>query len=111
MQAALYVFVFMWTPSLERRAARVRRRLQLGRAARVAGVPPMPSRHLERRLCRSSTLPSLSAPAIAQVGLQMGHGLVFAIFMLCKMAGSQGFHLMSQSLSPSACLQVPASLP
>ena len=61
-EAALYVFVFMWTPSLERRAA--------------------------------------------AVGVQMGHGLVFAIFMLCKMAGSQGFHLLSLSLSPTACLQV-----
>lgn len=61
-EAALYVFVFMWTPSLERRAA--------------------------------------------TVGVHMGHGLVFAIFMLCKMAGSQGFHLLSMSLSPTACLQV-----
>ena len=37
---------------------------------------------------------------------QMGHGLVFSIFMLCKMVGSKAFHLMSHSLSPSACLQV-----
>ena len=44
-EAALYVFVFMWTPSLERRAARA--------------------------------------------GMQMGHGLVFSIFMLCKMVGSK----------------------
>lgn len=61
-EAALYVFVFMWTPSLERRAARA--------------------------------------------GMQMGHGLVFAIFMLCKMVGSKAFYLMSYSLSPSACLQL-----
>lgn len=62
-EAALYVFVFLWTPSLERRS----------------------------RLGDGGT---------------MGHGLVFSVFMLSKMAGSQAFHALSPHLSPAACLQI-----
>jgi len=62
-EAALYVFVFLWTPALERRS-------RLGD------------------------------------GGQMGHGLVFSVFMLSKMAGSQAFHALSAHLSPSGCLQL-----
>jgi len=36
----------------------------------------------------------------------MGHGLVFSIFMLSKMAGSQAFHALSRWFSPAACLQL-----
>ena len=36
----------------------------------------------------------------------MGHGLVFSIFMLSKMAGSQAFHALSHHLSPSSVLQL-----
>ena len=64
-EAALYVFVFLWTPALERRA-------------------------------------SLSVTGSTTVG----HGLVFSIFMLSKMAGSQAFHALSMRLSPAAILQV-----
>ena len=56
-ETALYVFVFLWTPSLERRAHH-----------------------------------------------QIAHGLVFSIFMLCKMVGSQAFHAMSFVLAPTFCL-------
>ena len=63
-EAALYVFVFLWTPALERRAA-------------------------------------LGEPAQG-----MGHGLVFSVFMLSKMAGSQGFHFLSSRLSPASILQL-----
>ena len=65
-EAALYVFVFLWTPALERRSA-------------------------------------LGSPGGAPT---MGHGLVFSIFMLSKMAGSQAFHLLSRHLSPAATLQL-----
>lgn len=58
-EAALYVFVFLWTPALEWRSG-------------MEGV---------------------------------GHGLVFSLFMLSKMAGSQAFHVLSLYLSPAACLQ------
>ena len=61
-EASLYVFVFMWTPSLEKRAA--------------------------------------------AVGYAMGHGLVFSIFMLCKMTGSQVYSGIAHFVSPAACLQV-----
>jgi hypothetical protein len=64
-EAALYVFVFLWTPALEKRAA---------------------------------LSPSTDG--------SMGHGLVFSIFMLSKMAGSQAFHALSQRLSPATCLQL-----
>ena len=64
-EAALYVFVFLWTPALERRS--------------MLGGNGQPT---------------------------MGHGLVFSIFMLSKMAGSQAFHALSTCLSPAACLQV-----
>lgn len=63
-EAALYVFVFLWTPALEARAA----------------------------LSASRGAPS--------------HGLIFSIFMLSKMAGSQGFHALSARLSPSTILQL-----
>ena len=62
-EAALYVFVFLWTPALERRAL-------------LGGNGPV------------------------------GHGLVFSIFMLSKMAGSQAFHALSSRLSPASCLQI-----
>lgn len=61
-EAALYVFVFLWTPALERRAA-------LG-------------------------------------GSGTSHGLVFSIFMLSKMMGSQIFHSLSYSFSAATCLQI-----
>ena len=63
-EAALYVFVFLWTPALERRS-------------RLSGT-----------------------------GGAMGHGLVFSVFMLSKMTGSQAFHAVSHHLSPGACLQL-----
>ena len=62
-EAALYVFVFLWTPALDRRS-------------RLGG------------------------------GGSMSHGLVFSVFMLSKMAGSQAFHALSAHLSPAACLQL-----
>ena len=78
-ETALYVFVFMWTPALERRAERA-----MGRAH------------------------------------EMSHGLVFAGFMLCKMAGAQGFAVISARgeaapekvlrvvcLGAAACIAVP----
>ena len=37
---------------------------------------------------------------------QVGHGLVFSIFMLSKMAGSQGFQVITHYLSVAASLQV-----
>ena len=67
LQASLYVFVFMWMPSLEKRAA--------------------------------------------AVGYAMGHGLVFSIFMLCKMTGSQVYSGIAHFVSPAACLQVPRCRP
>jgi MFS family permease len=63
-EAALYVFVFLWTPALERRAL----------LSPAAGAP--------------------------------SHGLIFSIFMLSKMAGSQAFHALSARLSPSSILQL-----
>jgi len=58
-ETALYVFVFVWTPSLERRSPR-----------------------------------------------PLSHGLVFSLFMLCKMVGSQGFSLVSHAVPPRVCLTV-----
>ena len=58
-EAALHVFVFVWTPALERRR-------DLGLASSGAGRPEP----------------------------EVPHGLVFSLFMACKMAGSQLFALI-----------------
>jgi hypothetical protein len=63
-EAALYVFVFLWTPALERRSRQ------------------------------------------GDGTSNMGHGLVFSIFMISKMAGSQASHVLSEYLSPGARLQL-----
>ena len=47
----------------------------------------------------------------AAVGYAMGHGLVFSIFMLCKMTGSQVYSGIAHFVSPAACLQVPRCRP
>lgn len=41
----------------------------------------------------------------------VGHGLVFSIFMLSKMAGSQGFQVLNAHFSLTACLQARAPHP
>ena len=63
-EAALYVFVFLWTPALERRSRQ------------------------------------------GDGTSNMGHGLVFSVFMISKMAGSQASHVLSEYLSPGARLQL-----
>lgn len=67
-EAALYIFVFLWTPTLEGRVS-----------LRLDGTRERAS---------------------------MGHGLVFSIFMLSKMVGSQVFHALSWRFSPSVLLQL-----
>lgn len=74
-EAALHVFVFVWTPALERR----------GPVVPVEGTEGAGDGGL------ASAVP---------------HGLVFSLFMSCKMLGSQAFLLVGERVPANATLRV-----
>ncbi len=72
-EAAMYIFVFYWTPTLESSLA-----ADESAAAAAAGTPPLP----EGAVAPASSLP---------------HGIVFAAFMVSVMIGSKMFESFSAS--------------
>ena len=72
-EAALHVFVFVWTPALERRCGRS---ALAGSGAGAGGPDP-----------------------------EVPHGLVFSLFMACKMAGSQLYMIIGDRVPAATILR------
>ena len=80
-EAALHVFVFVWTPALERRGPRM-----LGSSGGFTGG------------AESSGTRGAEASAVP-------HGLVFSLFMACKMAGSQLYMIIGDRVPAATILR------
>ena len=79
-EAALHVFVFVWTPALERRGPKTQ---SLNGSTGIAGGVDDP-------MSGVSAVP---------------HGLVFSLFMACKMAGSQLYMIIGDRVPAAAILR------
>ena len=82
-EAALHVFVFVWTPALERRGPRM---LGSSGGGGLSGG------------AESSGDPGAEASAVP-------HGLVFSLFMACKMAGSQLYMIIGDRVPAATILR------
>jgi len=82
-EAALHVFVFVWTPALERRGPRM---LGSSGGGGFSGGS------------ESSGDPGAEASAVP-------HGLVFSLFMACKMAGSQLYMIIGDRVPAATILR------